>query len=454
MRRVDLARRGGHCRIKLQDRLWRLLLVPQRHRQHAAGSQRAHVGLHSLLGVGEFFRDGEAARIGEADRIRQAEVDNVKALIRVREEVTAVVVDDANLGQDVAGELSYHIGVKPLEHGPIALGDRHILRAGMERNLGRDAAAELDDERLRRRLNEVRVDHRQETEVGGFLVGQIAHDADRAVAVDVEAEIGIGRHGWQIEAGVVGQAGGEVQIGARIDLEEAEWRSALVNLFRIRKFAGVGHAFVVVRRERLETEGLRDDEMAREGDKAGDQKRNERHAPSRSKRPGQTGCEPQRQWGSDQIGGRQDIHRQKEHQAAQSSAGEVGEVHSAESAVAPQKDTSQEKRARQERRQLRQKDRQQLPLLRRVRDEEDRVETEMLHIKVGADRERAEQGERNSGRPAPVASEPVLGDGHHRTRQAEAQHRQAHHQRAEMRPTADGKDAHDVDLQRDDGAGG
>ncbi len=100
------------------------------------------------------------------------------------------------------------------------------------------------------------------------------------------------------------------------------------------------------------------------------------------------------------------------------------------------------------------KDRQQLPLLRRVGDEEDRVEAEMLHIKVGADRERAEQGERNGGGPAPVASEPVLGDGHHRARQAEAQHRQAHHQRAEMRPAADGEDAHDVDLQRDDRAGG
>ena len=197
-----------------------------------------------------------------------------------------------------------------------------------------------------------------------------------------------------------------------------------------------------------------DDEMAGEGDKAGDKKRNERHAPSRSKCPGQTGCEPQPQWGGDQIGGRKDIHRQEEHQAAKSSPGEVGEIDAAESAVAPQKDASEEKRARQERRQLRQENRQQLPLLRRVGDEEDRVEAEMLHVKVGADRERAEQGERNGGGPAPVASEPVLGDGHHRARQAEAQHRQAHHQRAEMRPAADGEDPHDVDLQRDDRAGG
>ena len=78
----------------------------------------------------------------------------------------------------------------------------------------------------------------------------------------------------------------------------------------------------------------------------------------------------------------------------------------------------------------------------------------MLHIKVGSDGKRPEQSERNGRGPTPIASEPVLGDGHHRARQAKPQHRQAHHQRAEMRPTPNRKDAHDVDLQRNDGAGG
>src|SRR5580704_18992936 len=106
--------------------------------------------------------------------------------------------------------------------------------------------------------------------------------------------------------------------------------------------------------------------MAGKGDNAGDQKRNEGHAPSRSERPGQAGGEPKRQWRDDQIGGRKHVHRQKEHEAAKSGPGEVGEVDAAENAVAPEKDASQEKRSRQERRQLSEENRQQLPLLRRV----------------------------------------------------------------------------------------
>ena len=181
----------------------------------------------------------------------------------VREEMAALVVDDANLGQDVAGEVADHVGVKRLEHGAIAFGDRHILGAGVQRDLGRDAAAELDDECLRRRLDDVRVNHRQVVEIRRFLVGQIAHDADRTVAVDIEAEIGVGRHRRQIEAGVVGQARRKMQIGARIGLEKAERRGALVDLFRVREFARVGHAFVVVGRERLQAQGLRQERNGR-----------------------------------------------------------------------------------------------------------------------------------------------------------------------------------------------
>src|ERR1700733_6173527 len=84
-----------------------------------------------------------------------------------------------------------------------------------------------------------------------------------------------------------------------------------------------------------------------------------------------------------------------DHQAAKSGAGEVGEVDAAENAVASQKDAPEEKRARQERRQLRQKNRQQLPLLRWVGDQEDRIETEVLDVKVGGDGKRPEQSERS-----------------------------------------------------------
>ena len=119
--------------------------------------------------------------------------------------------------------------------------------------------------------------------------------------------------------------------------------------------------------------------------------------PGRTPRPSTR--KPKRQRRGDQIGGREHVHRQKEYEAAKSGAGEVGEIDAAENAVAPEKDASEEKRAGQERRQLRQENRQKLPLLRRVGDQEDRVEAEMLHIKVGGDGERPEQSERNGRGP-------------------------------------------------------
>src|SRR3977135_1060752 len=55
--------------------------------------------------------------------------------------------------------------------------------------------------------------------------------------------------------------------------------------------------------------------------------------------------------------------------------------------------------------------------------------------------------------PLPVGGAPVLADAHDRAGEAEAQHGEAHHQRAEMCPAADREDPHDADLQRDDRAG-
>ena len=129
-------------------------------------------------------------------------------------------------------------------------------------------------------------------EIRCFLVSQIAHDADWTVTVDVKAEIGVGRHGWQIEAGVIGQARREVQVRARVGLEKAERRGALVNLFRVREFARVGHAFIIVGRERLQAERLRQHKMAAKGDRAGNKKWNETQATAGAKRPGQACSKP------------------------------------------------------------------------------------------------------------------------------------------------------------------
>ena len=230
MRAVDVARRGGHGRIELEHRFGRLFLVPQRHRQHAAVVERAHVGFHRLLRIGELLDDGEAAGIGEPDGIGQTQIDDVEALVGLREEVAPFVIDDAHLAEDVAGEILDDGIAEGGEHGAIALGDRHVLGARAQGERGRNAAAELGDEGLGRLLDHVGVVHRQVTEIGGVLGRQIADDADRPVAVDVEREIGVGGHLRQIEAGVVREARREMQVGARIGLEIAERRSALVDL--------------------------------------------------------------------------------------------------------------------------------------------------------------------------------------------------------------------------------
>ena len=156
----------------------------------------------------------------------------------------------------------------------------------------------------------------------------------------------------------------------------------------------------------------------------------------------------------DQVFGLQQIHRAEKHQAAQARSRQIGEIDAPERAVAFQKHAAEEHRAGEKRREVGEKYLEQLPLLRGVRDQEDRVEAELLDKEIGADRERPEQRERDAGGDQPVALEPILGDAHHRAGEAKAKHREADDQRAEMRPGADREDAHDVDLQRDHRAGG
>src|ERR1700722_7543877 len=112
-----------------------------------------------------------------------------------------------------------------------------------------------------------------------------------------------------------------MQVRTRVSLEKAEGRGALVNLFHVREFACVSHALVIVSRERLQTKRLRQHKMPREGECAGNKEWDETQAPAGTKRPGQAGGKPQRQWRSDQIGGREHVHRQKEHEAAKSGPG-------------------------------------------------------------------------------------------------------------------------------------
>ena len=71
-------------------------------------------------------------------------------LARLRQEMPAFVIDDPHLDENVAGEVADDVASERLENRPIALRDRDVSRAGMQRHLGRDAAAELDDEGLRR----------------------------------------------------------------------------------------------------------------------------------------------------------------------------------------------------------------------------------------------------------------------------------------------------------------
>jgi hypothetical protein len=178
---VQLARGLGHGGVELQHRLRRLFLVPQGDRQDAARLQRAHVGGHRLLRIGVLLHDREAARLRQAGRIRQRQVDHVVAVLGVRHVEAAVVVDDRHLGivQDVAGEgAQLLVLAEGGQDRGIALGDGDVAGAFLQRDLGRDAAAELDDEGLRVLLQDVRVVHRQVVEVRDLFVGQVLDDAD------------------------------------------------------------------------------------------------------------------------------------------------------------------------------------------------------------------------------------------------------------------------------------
>ena len=132
---------------------------------------------------------------------------------------------------------------------------------------------------------------------------------------------------------------------------------------------------------------------------------------------------------------------------------EIGEVDPVEGLLRLQEDDAEIERAGQERQEIQHEVGEQPPLLHRVADQEDGVERHLLGGEVAHHHQRAEGEQRALHGADPVALEPALADAHHRRGQAEAEHGEAHDQRAEMRPAADREHAHDADLQRDDAAG-
>ena len=173
----------------------------------------------------------------------------------------------------------------------------------------------------------------------------------------------------------------------------------------------------------------------------------QRHEPQHAAR------EPKQQRHDDEIVGRRDVHRHQEGKPAQSGAGQIGEIDAAEYLVGLEEHRAEEERAGQERQHVQHEIAEQPPLLHGIGDEEDGVEGNLLRKQIGRDGERAEQQQRSCRDASPLPVEPILADAHHRAGQAEAQHGEADHERAEMRPASDLEQAHDANLQRDHRAG-
>jgi len=356
--------------------------------------------------------------------------------------------------QDVAGEgAQLRMVEEGVEHAALALRDRDVARPRGQRERGRQAAAELHDEGLRRLAQQVRVDHRQVAVVGGLLSRQAADDPLRTLAVDVEAPVGALRHLLEVEGRVVGQARREMQVGALVDLEQAEGRAMLEHEAAVRELARVADALVVGHREARHAEPVRQQEMRRDArDGRHDHGDRAPRGPRRG-RPAQRAREPERDREDDEVGRRQHVERRQQREAAQARPQQVGEVDAVERRLRALEHHAEEERPGEERHQVQQHRRREAPFLRRVGDEEDRVEPDLLGEQVAAHGQRRERGQRQQRELVPAPAEPGVRDAHRRACQAEAEHGEADHERAEMRPAADREEAHDRDLERDQRAG-
>ena len=168
--------------------------------------------------------------------------------------------------------------------------------------------------------------------------------------------------------------------------------------------------------------------------------------------PGEPAQEPEGQRHQQQAVGRQQIESTQEDEAAEARARQIGEIDPAEDLLAPQEGQSQEYRARQEGREIEQEVGQQAELLLRIGDEEDRVEGDLLGEPVGRRQKGAEEQQADPCEQIPVPFDAPLAKAHDGRGDAEAQHGDGHHQRAEMGPAGDGEDAHDGDFERNDRA--
>ena len=162
---------------------------------------------------------------------------------------------------------------------------------------------------------------------------------------------------------------------------------------------------------------------------------------------------PQRQRHRDQVLRTQRIHAQQQQQATDARADQVSKIDAVEDGLGALEHHPQKQGSGQKGRQIEHEVERKAPLLHRVGDQKDGVEGKLLCDQVRGHRQRTEGQQRRGRQAAPVAVEPLRENAHHRAGQAEAEHRQAHHQRTEVRPAANRKNAHDGDLQCNHGAG-
>ena len=139
-----------------------------------------------------------------------------------------------------------------------------------------------------------------------------------------------------------------MQVRARIGLDIAERRDALVDALGVGEFAGVGDAFVVVDGELAAAERGRGDEMAAEGERGERDGRNDVRRPPGPNAQARPAANHSASGAAMRSSGLKEIHRQQEHQPAQAGAGEIGEIDAPERAVALQEHAAEEHRAGEE----------------------------------------------------------------------------------------------------------
>ena len=166
---------------------------------------------------------------------------------------------------------------------------------------------------------------------------------------------------------------------------------------------------------------------------------------------GATG-KPEHQRHGEQVLRRNEGHGCEHQQAPEAGAGQVGEIDAGESLLRFEKDGAEKECTCKEGQRVEDEAGKQPPLLRRVGDEKDGVEGDLLGEQIGRHHERTEQQQRQARHGLPIALDAALARAHQRTGQAEPEHGEAHHERAEIRQIANCEDAHDGDLQGNHGA--